>query len=122
MSLEMDINVTEGTTKRTLPIPVRRALRKLGQDISAARRRRRIPMAILAERAGINRKTLAKIEQGDSGVLMAHYATVLFALGLAERLTTLADLAHDTVGRELDEESLPKRIRKARRTPAAEDE
>ena len=38
-----------------LPIPVQRALRKLGQDISSARRRRRIPMPLMAERAGMTR-------------------------------------------------------------------
>jgi hypothetical protein len=92
-----------------------RAIRSLGQDISAARRRRRIPINILAERAGINRKTLIKIEKGDPGVLMAHYGSVLFALGLVPRLADLADLAHDDLGRDLDEESLPKRIRKSRR-------
>ena len=47
-----------------LPIPVRRALRKLGQDIKDARKRRRIPMALLAERARISRATLTKVEKG----------------------------------------------------------
>ncbi len=100
---------------RSLPIPVRRAVRKLGQDMSDARRRRRIPMAILAERAGMSRTTLAKIEKGDAGVSMANYATVLFALGLIERLSDVADIRHDDIGRVLDEEALPKRIRKSRR-------
>lgn len=41
-----------------LPASVKRALDKLGEDLSAARRRRRIPMALMAERAFITRKTL----------------------------------------------------------------
>ena len=53
-----------------LPIPVRRALRKLGHDIRDARRRRRIPASIAAERASISRTTLVKIEKGDPGVAM----------------------------------------------------
>src|SRR6267143_761266 len=36
-----------------LPIPVRHALRKLGHDLRDARRRRRIPVAIAAQRASI---------------------------------------------------------------------
>ena len=40
------------------PIPVSRALRKLGRDIRDARRRRRIPSAILAERTSVSRMTL----------------------------------------------------------------
>jgi DNA-binding XRE family transcriptional regulator len=93
------------------PIPVMRALRKLGPDIRDARRRRRIPAAILAERASISRTTLNKIEKGDGGVSMGNYATVLFALGMVERLAGLADAMQDTVGRELEEERLPERIR-----------
>ena len=67
-----------------LPIPVRRNLRKLGRDIRDARRRRRIPVQIAAERASISRMTLLKIEKGEPGVAMGSYATVLFVLGLAD--------------------------------------
>jgi len=99
----------------SVPIPVIRALRKLGQDIRDARRRRRIPVAILAERASISRTTLSKVEKGDSGVSMGTYATVLFALGMIDRLADLADARHDAVGLQLDEEHLPERIRLTRR-------
>jgi hypothetical protein len=51
--------------------------------------------------------TLNKIEKGDLGVHIGSYATVLFALGLIDRLADLADATHDTVGRELEEEQLP---------------
>ena len=93
------------------PIPVIRALRKLGHDIRDARRRRRIPASILAERATISRTTLHKIENGNGGVGMGSYATVLFALGLADRVADLADPRQDQVGLELEEEHLPKRVR-----------
>ena len=94
-----------------LPVPVSRALRKLGQDVRDARRRRRIPVAILAERASISRMTLNRIEKGDAGVSVGNFATTLFALGLIDRLADLADAMHDRVGRELEEEHLPERIR-----------
>ncbi len=94
-----------------LPIPVRRVLRKLGQDIQDARLRRRIPTTLMAERASISRVTLAKVEKGDPGVALGNYASVLFVLGLADRLAELADPRDDTVGRRLEEERLPKRIR-----------
>jgi len=95
----------------TLPIPVRTVLRKLGSDIRDARRRRRIPMSILAQRASINRMTLAKVEEGNPGVAVGTYATVLFVLGMTERLAELADARFDQVGLALEEERLPKRIR-----------
>ena len=100
-----------------LPIPVARALRKLGHDIRDARRRRRIPVAVLAERASISRTTLNKIENGDPGSSLGGYATVLYALGMADRLAEVADPRHDAVGRELEEEHLPQRIRSRRKTP-----
>jgi len=96
-----------------LPLPVRRALKKLGADISVARRRRGIGTELLSERAFINRKSLARVERGDAGVSMGIYASVLFALGMAERLGDLADIADDPLGRSLAEEQLPKRIRRA---------
>src|SRR5579863_4057119 len=103
-----------------LPIPVLRALRKLGRDVRDARRRRRIPAAILAERASISRMTLNKIENGDEGVYIGNYAAVLFALGLVDRIADLADATHDRVGRELEEEQLPERVRlSSRKEPKA---
>jgi transcriptional regulator with XRE-family HTH domain len=93
------------------PIPVTRALRKLGNDIRDARRRRRIPVAIFAERAAMSRMTLNKIEKGNPGVAMGSYANALFVLGLVERLADLADARDDTVGLALEEEHLPERIR-----------
>ena len=94
-----------------LPLPVQRALRKLGDDLRDARRRRRIPVAIAAERAAISRTTLVKLEKGDPGVSMGTYATMLFVMGMTERVADLADAGSDTVGRQLEEEHLPQRIR-----------
>jgi len=59
----------------------------------------------------MSRVTLYKIERGDAGVAIGNYAAVLFALGLADRLADVADPVEDAVGRELDEERLPQRVR-----------
>lgn len=96
-------------------LPVGRALRQLGSDIRKARQRRRIPVAILAERASISRTTLGKIEKGDPGVSMGAYATVLFVLGLLDRLEELAAPENDPTGLALEDERLPQRIRLPRR-------
>jgi len=98
-----------------LPIPVTRALRKLGDDIRDARRRRRIPAEIAAARASISRTTLVKIEKGEPGVAIGSYAIVLFVLGLTDRLADLADPRNDTVGLQLEEEHLPQRISRPRK-------
>jgi hypothetical protein len=105
----------EAQSAPVVPIPVARALRKLGHDIRDARRRRRIQVAILAQRASLGRMTLYRIEKGDPRVSLGAYATVLFALGMADRLADVADPRHDSVGLELEEEHLPQRIRLPRR-------
>jgi DNA-binding XRE family transcriptional regulator len=92
-------------------MPVRRALRKLGQDMKDARRRRRIPTGVLADRASVSRATLVKIEKGDPSVALGLYATVLFALNMVDTLANLADVKNDAVGLQLEEENLPQRIR-----------
>jgi len=99
----------------SLPLPVKRALKKLGEDIADARRRRRIPTTLMAQRAMIGRATLARVEKGAPQVSLGIYATVLFILGLAERLADLADVRTDDIGLRLEEERLPQRIYRPRR-------
>ena len=94
-----------------LPLPVKRALAKLGEDIRNARLRRRITTTMMAERAFITRTTFRKVERGDPGVSLGIYATVLFVLGLTPRLAELADTRADEVGLQLEQERLPQRVR-----------
>jgi transcriptional regulator with XRE-family HTH domain len=94
-----------------LPIPVISALRKLGQDINDARRRRRITAQLMAQRAGLSRSTIGKIEKGDPTTSMGSYGAVLFVLGMEKRLSDLVDSMHDLVGRRLEDENLPQRVR-----------
>ena len=68
----------------------------------------------MAERAFISRSTLVRVEKGDPGVSMGIYASVLFVLGMADRLGDVMDAARDPVGLSLEEERLPRRIRAVR--------
>ncbi|NWF84897.1 MAG: hypothetical protein HXY18_13835 [Bryobacteraceae bacterium] len=99
------------------PVPVMRAPRKFGHNMRDARRRRRIPSSVLAERAGIGRMTLIRIERGDGSVSMAGYAAALYSLGMIEPLGDIADPRFDAIGREIEEEHLPQRIRLRRPKP-----
>ena len=100
---------------KNTPLPVKRELKKLGQNLRDARKRRRIPMQLAADRASISRTTLSKIEKGDEGVSIEAYAKILFVLGLIERLGELADPSLDKLGQNLEAENLPKRIRFSRK-------
>ncbi len=90
---------------------VRKTLGKLGGDLRDARRRRRLPMAVVADRAFTSRATLQRLEAGDPAVSMGIYAAVMHTLGLLDNLGQLADSSRDPVGQALANEFLPQRVR-----------
>ncbi len=85
------------------------ALQSLGQRLKDARLRRRFSMETVCARADISRPTLAKIERGDPSVSLGMYVQVLRVLGLLADLGLLAK--EDILGRQLQDESLPRRKR-----------
>ena len=101
-------------TPHNPPVAVRRALRKFGADIQDARKRRRLPMSVVAERAFTSRSTLQRIEAGDPGVGIGIYAAVLQSLGLLDELANAVDLSRDSVGQALASAALPRRVRQLR--------
>jgi transcriptional regulator with XRE-family HTH domain len=96
-------------------LSVRRSLAKLGENIKTARLKRRIPMALLAERAFIGLSTLEKIQKGDPGVSIGSYAGVIFSLGIGAPFGDILNPAEDETGLALEKERLPKRIHSPRR-------
>lgn len=92
--------------KHTFPLlpKINDILSALGENIKLARLRRKITATMLAERAGISRATLSKVEKGDAGVSMGIYATVLFCLRLEQDLLLLAGA--DPLGRRLQDAGL----------------
>jgi transcriptional regulator with XRE-family HTH domain len=89
-----------------------RMMRELGDNIHLARLRRDLSSEQVAERAGISRNTLIKIERGDEGVAIGMYLRVLIVLGLEKDLTNVAK--DDILGRKLQDLGLltPKRATK----------
>ncbi|NKB55070.1 MAG: hypothetical protein GKS00_01930 [Alphaproteobacteria bacterium] len=102
----------------TLPRAARQALVKLGGDIAVARKKRRISTVSMAERAFISRGTLYKVEKGNPSVSMGIYATVLSILGLIEGLGQAADRRTDSLGLDIEEDRLPKKVQPRRRKSA----
>jgi len=100
-----------------LPLAVRRGLIQLGTDIQRARRRRRLTAEMVAERAQITRPTLRRAERGDASVGLGVYATVLWVLGMGDRIGQLAASETDVVGLSMEDERLPQRISSGPRAP-----
>jgi ribosome-binding protein aMBF1 (putative translation factor) len=94
-----------------LPIPVERAIRKLGHDISLARRRRHISQASLAARMGASLSTVRRMEKGDVRVPVHFYGRALHVFGEIQALERLLDTASDDIGLTMMDEQLPQRVR-----------
>jgi DNA-binding XRE family transcriptional regulator len=103
-------------SKSVLPGRLRQAIAELGADISIARRKRSLTVAMMAERIGVHKNTYLRIEKGEPTVAFGIYAMALFVLGLSAGLTALADPGRDDTGLLLDADHLPKRVR-ARKEP-----
>ncbi|WP_455233216.1 helix-turn-helix domain-containing protein [Geopseudomonas aromaticivorans] len=82
------------------------ALAQLGQDIRAARKRRGMTMADLADRVHTGRATMARIEKGDPSVSMGFYAAVLAQLDRIDALAELMDRRHDVTGLAMLEDAV----------------
>lgn len=90
-------------------------LQTLGENIHLARLRRDLSSEQVAERAGISRNTLIKIERGDEGVAIGMYFRVLIVLGLQNDLLLIA--RDDVLGRKLQDIDLTTPRRASKKPP-----
>lgn len=105
------------TAPKLLP-RLARVLAGLGANIKLARLRRGHSAETVAQRAGITRSTLTRVERGDPAVSLGIYARVLQALRLENDLAAIA--ADDVLGRKLQDAELEpaRRAAGARPRPA----
>ena len=90
-------------------------LRTMGEQIKLARLRRNLTAELVAERAGISRSSLWKVESGNPAVAMGIYAAVLHALNnMDEDLLLVA--RDDALGRQIQDLNLLTRKRASRRS------
>lgn len=98
-----------------IPLPVERALRRVGHNVALARRRRHLSQEALAERIGASVNTVRRMEDGHPGTALQHVARALQVFGELDKFENLMDTAQDSVGLALMDEKLPQRIRTRRR-------
>ncbi|MEB2318429.1 MAG: helix-turn-helix transcriptional regulator [Pseudomonadota bacterium] len=94
-----------------MPQPVARVLLRLGQDISAARRMRRLSQEDLAQRIGTSLSTVRRMEDGYAGTALHTFLRALHVLGRLDDLARAMTLENDALGMELVREQLPQRVR-----------
>ena len=104
-------------TENPMPLPVERALVSAGDDLALARRRRGLSTLSMAERAGISKKTLYRLEQGDPGVSWGAVIRVLNILNLLPELNKALSTTNDALGLALMNKAVAKRIRVRKTNP-----
>lgn len=97
-----------------LPPKIQRSLAKLGRDVDVARKKRRLTIESLCERAGISAPLYFRMVEGASGTSIGAYAMVIYALGLETPFANLVDPGGDDTGLLLDEARLPQRVRNSK--------
>ena len=107
--MSFKIMARTSAAKTALPVTCRRALQALGHDITVARKRRRIPQQLLADRMLVSRQTVQRLEAGDPTVSLGALASALFVLGLTSRLEKLLAPSSDAIGISEDLARLPRR-------------
>lgn len=93
------------------PLPVERVLKRLGQQIALARRRRSWTQRMLADRIEASLSTVRRMEEGFAGTAIEHIARAMHAFGDLDALAGLFETHKDMVGLTLMDETLPKRVR-----------
>lgn len=90
-----------GMPKATLPIlpTALKQLASLGERLRLARRRRKITAVLFAERMGVSRETLRRLENGDLTIAIGTYLRALRVLGLDKDIDVVA--RDDVLGRKL---------------------
>jgi hypothetical protein len=84
----------------TMPAAAAAALRKLGQDLATARKRRKQSLRDWAARIQISVPTLMRLEKGDPSVSAGVYATALWLIQRHQALADAADPKEDQVALE----------------------
>jgi len=99
------------------PFPhIERQLRALGQRLRDARLRRGISTVLFADRTGVSRDTLNRLEKGDPTIALGTYMRALRVLGLDQDLDAVA--RDDELGRKLQDLKLPARQTRPRKRTA----
>jgi transcriptional regulator with XRE-family HTH domain len=96
------------------PVAVRRATREIGERLATWRRLRGLTAGQVADRAGITRVTLSRLESGTGGTSLENTLRVARALGIMDDLVASVDPYASDIGRLRADEQLPKRVRRSR--------
>ena len=87
------------------------AARNIGEQLTTWRKLLGLKTTQVADRAGIARGTLTKLEKGEAGVSLSAFLSVALALGQLERVIDAVDPYETDLGRARADQVLPQRVR-----------
>ena len=100
------------------PVAVASGLRRMGEQLATWRKLRQLTAAQVADRAGISRYTVMRLENGE-GASMENLLRIARVLGVLDNLVAALDPYATDLGRLRSQEALPERVHppRPRRTP-----
>ena len=98
---------TRPTSART-----RDAGRQLGEHLRTWRKLQGLTAEQLAERAGINRNTLGRLERGETSTDLGIFLAVVRSLGQLDSVVNALDPYETPLGRARADDALPQRVRR----------
>ncbi|MFI5693490.1 helix-turn-helix domain-containing protein [Kribbella sp. NPDC051586] len=97
---------------RPMSARARLGAERIGEHLAAWRKLEGLTAAQVAERAGISRGTLRRLETGETTVGLDVLLNVARALGVLDRVVEAFDPYETDLGRARADEVLPKRVRR----------
>ncbi|MDR1427214.1 MAG: helix-turn-helix domain-containing protein [Bifidobacteriaceae bacterium] len=85
---------------------------EIGQQLATWRKLLGLTAEQVADRAGIARGTLRRLERGDLGVGLGAVLSVAAGLGVLDRIVLATDPYETDLGRARADQALPKRVRR----------
>jgi transcriptional regulator with XRE-family HTH domain len=95
------------------PAAVASGQRRIGEQLATWRKLRQLTAAQVADRAGISRYTVMRLENGE-GASLENLLRVARALGVLDMMVAALDPYATDLGRLRAQESLPERVRPPR--------
>jgi transcriptional regulator with XRE-family HTH domain len=97
--------------KRPTPARTRIAGERLGDHVAAWRKLLGLTAEQVAERAGISRSTLRRLEHGETSVTLETFLNVARVLGQLDQTVGALDPYETDLGRARADQRLPQRVR-----------
>ncbi|MBN1113973.1 MAG: helix-turn-helix domain-containing protein [Oligoflexia bacterium] len=97
--------------KKQIPAQLEPVIKKIGNNIEIARKRRGLSRKVLAERMLVSIPTLTRLEHGDVNISFGVLVNALWCMGIHRELSNLAAPDLDEIGKSMEISKLPERIK-----------